>query len=413
MEEIIRFGLMVFLGMTFFADVLLEYLNVKASGQPLPEELNDVYEPEAYDKSQRYLRKTTRLGWLAGSFQFGVLVVFWFSGGFGWLDVWVRSFGWPMVWSGLMYVAALLLGYSTLLLPFSVYQTFVIEAEFGFNKTTPKIFILDLLKGMALSMTLGGFLLAVVLAIFEAVGSLAWFYSWLLVSLFTFVLQYLAPTYLMPLFNTFKPLEDGSLRENLTRLAEQLAFPLDQIFVMDGSKRSNKANAFFTGWGKRKRVVFFDTLLEKHGEEEIMSIFAHEVGHYKRGHVSKNMVISTIHSLFMFWVLSVVLVEPGVYAAFFVEQASVYVGFVLFGLLYAPAEFVLSLMMNALSRRFEFEADAFAVKGTGKKMPMIQALKKLSADNLSNLTPHHAYVWANYSHPPLLERKQAIERVDL
>lgn len=398
------------------ATLLLDYtlnlvsdiLNLNALEKEVPEEFKEVFDEHTYAKSQEYTRVNTKFGILTGTFNLLVLLVFWFAGGFNWLDQIVRSWEYGLIVTGLIYIGILMLFKILLSLPFGIYSTFVIEERFGFNKTTPKTFVLDRIKGIALSIILGAPLLAGIIAFFEYGGPWAWVWAWLAVTVFTLIIQFIAPTWIMPIFNKFEPLEDGELRQAIRDYAAKVHFPLQGVYVMDGSKRSTKSNAFFTGFGKNKRIALFDTLIEKHSREELVAVLAHEIGHYKKKHILKNMTISILQTGIMFALLSVFLQVAGLFEAFYMEQMSVYAGLVFFGLLYAPVEMILSLGMQVLSRKYEFQADAFAAETVEEPEAMVNVLKKLSKDNLSNLTPHPFYVWLNYSHPPVLQRIRAI-----
>jgi len=294
-------------------------------------------------------------------------------------------------------------------LPFSIYHTFVIEEKFGFNKTSVKTFILDMVKGLGLGILLGGPLLAGLLAFFQYSGTYAWLYAWGATTAFTLVVQFIAPTWIMPLFNKFTPLEDGELRQTIMNYAKEVKFSLENLFVMDGSKRSSKSNAFFTGFGKHKRIALFDTLIEKHTVKELLLVLAHEIGHYKKKHIIKSMIISILHMGIMFYLISIFLNHKGLFDAFYMQEMSIYAGLIFFGMLYSPVEMILSVFMQIFSRKNEYEADKFAADTTMDSQSMIDALKKLSADNLSNLTPHPFYVFLNYSHPPVLQRINALK----
>ena len=311
--------------------------------------------------------------------------------------------------TGLLFIVLLMLAKSILSLPFSIYSTFVIEERFGFNKTTPKTFISDLLKGLLLGAVIGLPLLAGILAFFMFTGEWAWLFAWLAVTFFTLVMQYVAPTWIMPLFNTFTPLEDGELRAAIEDYTAKVNFPLQGLFVIDGSKRSSKSNAFFTGFGKNKRVALYDTLIENHTIPELVAVLAHEIGHYKKKHIIKGMLISIVHTGVLFFLLSIFLHSEGLFDAFYMQEMSVYAGLIFFGMLYAPIEMILSIFMQMSSRKHEYEADAYAAETTGNAADMISTLKKLSKDNLSNLTPHPFYVFLNYSHPPVLQRIEALK----
>lgn len=394
----------------YVLNLVADIYNLKALDKELPDEFSDIYDEETYNKSQAYTKERTKFGLFTSTFNLAVLLVFWFSGGFNWLDQLVRSWELGLIWTGLAYIGMLILAKTILSLPFSIYSTFVIEEKYGFNKTTPKTFVLDMVKGLALGILLGGPLLAGVLAFFTFVEQYAWLYAWGAVTVFTLVVQFIAPRWIMPLFNEFKSLEDNDLRDKIREYAHKVDFELEGVYVMDGSKRSSKSNAFFTGFGKNKRIALFDTLIENHTNDELVAVLAHEIGHYKKKHIFKNMMISVVQTGIMFFLLSVFLSSQGLYDAFYMEQASVYAGLIFFGMLYAPVDMIVSMAMQVLSRKYEFEADEFAAK-TYSKEPMISALKKLSKDNLSNLTPHPFYVFLNYSHPPVLQRIKAIRNI--
>jgi len=391
----------------FVLNLVADIYNLQFLDKGLPNEFSDIYDEETYDKSQQYTKVRTKFGFITSIFNLVLLLVFWFAGGFQWLDALVRSWELGVIWTGLVYIGLLLVARQVITLPFSIYSTFVIEERFGFNKTTPKTFVLDLFKGLGLGILLGGPLLAGILAFFTFIDQYAWLYAWGAVTVFTLFIQFVAPTWIMPIFNKFEPLEDGDLRQKIREYADKVNFALEGIYVMDGSKRSSKSNAFFTGFGKNKRIALYDTLIENHSDDELVAVLAHEIGHYKKKHIIKNMAISIAQTGIMFFLLSIFLNSQGLYDAFFMEQMSVYAGLIFFGMLYAPIDMIVSIFMQILSRKYEFEADEFA-STTYKKEPMIKALKKLSKDNLSNLTPHPFYVFLNYSHPPVLKRIKAI-----
>jgi len=396
------------LAVNYVLNLISDLLNLRSLQTSPPEEFKDVFDEEKYRKAQEYTRVRTRFGLLTSTFSIIVLLAFWFAGGFNWVDVFVRDFGYGTIVTGLMFVGILILAQTIISLPFSIYSTFVIEERFGFNKTTPATFITDRLKGLMLTVLLGGPLLAGVIGIFEFFGAIAWLYAWVVVILFTLFVQFIAPTWIMPLFNKFTPLEDGELKQAILDYAEKVSFPLRGIYKIDGSRRSSKSNAFFTGFGRNKRIALFDTLIENHSVPELVAVLAHEVGHYKKKHIPKNMIVSMLHTGVMLFLLSLFIRVPGLHEAFFMENISVYAGLVFFGLLYTPIEMVLSVIMQVVSRKHEFEADRFAADTTGNPESMVSVLKKLSADNLSNLTPHPFHVFLHYSHPPVLQRIRAI-----
>lgn len=405
-------------GMIIFAALLLDsilnlaadLLNLNSMRRELPEEFQGVYDPEAYRKSQEYLRVKTWFGIFTATVGLIALLAFWFSGGFNLIDQRVRSGGLGPIVTGLAYIGILVFLRGLLSLPFQIYDTFVIEERFGFNKMTPATFVADLIKGTVLGLLLGGPLLAGILFFFQFAGEFAWLYAWTAFTLFVFFVQFIAPTWIMPIFNTFTPLGEGELKERILSYARSVDFPVEQIYVIDGSRRSTKANAFFSGFGRHKRIALFDTLIAKQSVPEMVTILAHEIGHYKKKHILLGMALSIAHAGLMFFLLSIFLYRPGLYEAFSMAQPSIYAGLVFFSLLFTPVESILSIFLQALSRRNEYEADRFAAETFGQPEAMIGALKKLAVDHLSNLTPHPLHVILNESHPPILQRIQAIRR---
>ncbi|MFB0556773.1 MAG: M48 family metallopeptidase [Dehalococcoidia bacterium] len=406
---IILFALLI----EYAIGVAANLFNLKSLRSEPPPTLEGVYQPEDYRKSQEYIRTNTRFDFVTSTFSLVVLLSFWFAGGFNYLDqIVVRSWGFVPILNGLFYIGILLIGYSLLTLPFSIYRTFVIEERFGLNRTTPRTFLVDRIKGLGLAALIGAALLSGILALFEYVGYYAWIYCWIAVTVFSLILQYIAPTWIMPLFNKFTPLEPGELKEAILNYAHSVDFPIKNVFVMDGSKRSSKSNAFFTGFGHNKRIALFDTLIKKHTVPELIAVLAHEIGHHKKRHILQGTIINILHLGVLFFVLSIFLGSSGLYDAFYMEQQSIYSGILFFGLLYTPLEMVLSVIMHVLSRKNEYEADRFAAETIQHPQHLIEALKKLYAGNLSNLVPHPFYVFLNYSHPPLLQRIRAILRYE-
>lgn len=389
-----------------------DYLNLRALQEELPEAFRAIYDPERYRQSQAYLRAKTHFGWVMALFNLAVLLIFWFGKGFAFLSDGSRAFGRGPIVTGFIFIGALLIFKAAMELPFGAYATFGIEQRFGFNRTRWSTFAMDKLKGLVLSVLLGGPLLAAVLAIFNYAGAHAWWISWVVATLFILAVQYIAPAWIMPLFNRFEKLGDGELKSAILNYARSIGFALQNIFVMDGSKRSSKANAFFTGFGRHKRIVLFDTLIAAHTVAELLAILAHEMGHYQKKHVWKMMAVSMAQMGLMFGALSFFISYPGLFEAFFVDEPSVHAGIVFFGLLYAPLDAFIGIFPQILSRGHEVEADRFAVVTTGNGEAFIEALKKLSVNNLSNLQPHPFYVFLYYSHPPVLTRIEAIHRIE-
>jgi len=392
----------------FILNLLADGLNLKNLRTELPKDFENIYDAERYRQSQQYLRIHTRFGWFVSGFNLVVLLVFWFAQGFALLDAWVRAFELGPIYSGLIYIGILLLFKGLLSLPFSIYSTFVIEARFGFNKTTPTTYVLDLLKGLLLAVVLGTPLLAAILAFFEYAGPHAWWYCWIGVTLYMLMVQFVAPAWIMPLFNKFTPLEEGELKSAILAYARGIEFPLENVYQMDGSRRSTKSNAFFTGFGRHKRIVLFDTLIKQHTIKELVAILAHEMGHYKKKHIRQSLVLGILQTGLMLFLLAQFITYQGLFDAFYMPQQSVYAGMLFFAMLYAPIDFFSGILMQLRSRRNETTADQFAAETTRDPESMINALKKLSIHNLSNLTPHPFYVFLNYSHPPVLQRIQTL-----
>jgi STE24 endopeptidase len=387
---------------------LADYLNLKMLRYELPDTFRGWYDADPYRKSQEYLRVNTRFGWAASAFNTLVFLIFWFGKGFPLLDQWMRSWNHGPVMTGLMYIGSLVLFKALLSLPFNMYSTFGIEERFGFNKTTWPTFVMDGIKALILAILLGTPLLTGVLAFFEYAGANAWWYCWIVVTLFMLLVQFVVPTWILPLFNKFNPIEEGELKDAIISYARSINFSIENIFVMDGSRRSEKSNAFFTGFGRHKRIVLFDTLIAQHTVSELVAILAHEMGHYKKRHILKTMIIGIVQTGIMLFLLSLFISYQGLFDAFCMDQKSVYAGLIFFGLLYSPLEFFMGVFMHMYSRKNEYEADQFAVETTKDPGSLSDALKKLAVHNLSNLIPHPLYVFLNYSHPPVLERLKAI-----
>jgi STE24 endopeptidase len=402
--------ILVTIAIDFILNAWADYLNLKTLRPDVPEAFKGVYEPDQYRKSQQYLRVNTRFGWITGSLNVVLLLVFWFVKGFPLLDQWVRSWNLSPILSGLIFIGILGLVKAIVSLPFSIYGTFVIEERFGFNKTTWSTFVLDIFKGLLLAILLGTPLLAGVLAFFEYAGSFAWLYCWIAVTVYMLAVQFIAPTWIMPLFNKFSPLEDGDLKSAILSYAKSIKFPVQNVFVMDGSRRSSKSNAFFTGFGKNKRIALFDTLIKQHTSEELLAVLAHEMGHYKKKHILLSMILGILQTGLMLYLLSLFISYQGLFDAFYMNNMSVYAGLIFFAMLYSPLDFFMGMIMQMVSRKNETAADRFAAETTGDPRSMVDALKKLSAHNLTNLTPHPFYVFLNFSHPPVLQRINDLTR---
>jgi len=384
--------------------LVIETLNNKNLKTELPEEFAGIYDTDHYARSQLYTRDHSRMVLIQGGAIILLTVPFILLGGFNFLDLWLRTWNLNELFTGLAYI--LILAWITALvdLPFKIYHTFVLEEKYGFNKTTVKTFILDIVKGMILMLVIGSPLLIAILWFFGTAGAMAPLYIWIVMVLFQIFMTFISPIIVMPLFNKFKPLPEGDLRTAIENYTLSQDFKIKGIFTMDGSKRSARANAFFTGFGKSKRIVLFDTLIEKHSIDELVSVLAHEVGHYKERHIPKTMAVSFLENGLMLLVLSLFLKNHLLFDAFQMENLSVYASLIFFGFLYSPISLLLSLFGHKMSRSHEWEADHYVLKSSGLKEAFISALKKLSVHNLANLTPHPLKVIFQYSHPPVLER---------
>ncbi len=405
--------IVIFMLVSFFIDSIADYLNIKNMSEVLPEEFKGYYDEEKYRKSQNYLKDKTVFGFINSAFILVAQLIFIIAGGFNLVDNFARSFGYGEVVSGVIFITVLIVIFNVIKIPFSAYNIFVIEEKYGFNRMTVKTFISDLIKNNILLLVIGLPIFAVIVWFFMFYGQESWLYAAISVILFELLIMFVAPVLIMPLFNKYVPVEDGDLKTELENYAKRENFKMKGLFKMDGSKRSTKTNAFFTGFGRFRRIVLFDTLIAKHTVSELVSVLAHEMGHYKKGHIKKFMIMSFVNTFIMFFILSFFIANPDLFEAFSVENISVYASFVFFGFLYTPISMFLSVIQNIMSRKYEYEADRYAVETYKKPEAMIEALKKLSVDNLSNLTPHKFKVFTEYSHPPVLERIKAIKSIKI
>lgn len=398
------YTVLLIITVSYLLELTVSLLNIGALDSTLPEEFATTCNDQEYKKSQEYTRATTYFSLVENSCSTLLTILFILVGGFNYVDIWARGFGFCEIATGLFFIGGL--GFLTFIvhLPLSIYSTFVLEERFGFNRTSVKTFILDILKGGLLAIILGAPLFALILWFFMSSGAYGWLYCWIGLVLFSIVLQFLAPVLIMPLFNKFTPLESGPLQDKILDYTKKEHFKLKGIFTMDGSKRSTKLNAFFTGFGKFKKIVFYDTLLEKLDESEIVAVLAHEMGHYKLKHIIKMLVASMVQTGIMFYLLSIFLSNSELSNAFRMPQPTVYSSLVFFGFLYSPINLLVSTLFNFFSRKNEFAADRYAAQSIGTSQFLISSLKKLSQLNLSNLTPHPAMVFFHYSHPPVLRR---------
>jgi STE24 endopeptidase len=393
----------------FIIDKVLDALNAKHYDDAIPDELSDVYDEAEYKKSQAYKKTNYKFGIFSSAFSIILTLGFLLLDGFEYVDNIARNYTENPILIALFFFGIIMLGSDIISTPFSIYKTFVIEEQFGFNKTTAKIFIIDKVKGLLMMAILGGGILALIIWFYQQTQEQFWLYAWGIITVFTIFMNLFYARLIVPLFNKQTPLEDGTLREKISEYAQSVGFSLKNIFVIDGSKRSTKANAYFSGFGSEKRITLYDTLVNDLEEEEIVAVLAHEVGHYKRNHIIFNLISSIVLTGIMLFVLSVFISNPLLSNALGVEIPSFHVGLIAFGMLYSPISELIGLAMNYISRQFEYQADNYA-KTTYKAEPLITSLKKLSKNSLSNLTPHPSYVWMHYSHPTLLERVRNLKK---
>ena len=401
--QLVFYIIIAFILISFAVDQFLDWLNAKHFDDPIPQELSDVYDEESYRKSQDYKKANARFSTWTSSFMLVVTLGFFFADGFGFVDRIARSISENEIVVGLLFFGIIMIGSDILTTPFSYYKTFVIEERFGFNKSTPALFFMDKLKGLLMTVVIGGGLLALVIWFYQISGDLFWLYAWILFAVFAIVTNMFYARLIVPLFNKQTPLGEGELRNKIESYAISVGFKLNNIFVIDGSKRSTKANAYFSGFGSEKRITLYDTLINDLEEEEIVAVLAHEVGHYRKNHILINLATSLLLTGFTLWLLGVFVSEPVFSLGIGVETPSFHAGLIAFGILYAPISGVTGFLMSVLSRKFEYQADDFA-KFTYAAQPLITSLKKLSRNSLSNLTPHPLYVKLHYSHPTLLQR---------
>jgi STE24 endopeptidase len=392
----------------YLLDSAAKFLNLRNLSVALPPEFGDVYDEFRYRRSQDYTRTQTWFEILVSSLSLALLLTFWFLGGFEALDRWVRSFQLGPIVSGLIYLAVLGIAHEVLSLPLDVYRTFVIEQKYGFNRTKVRTFVVDRLRDWTIASCLAIALVGMILALFQWMGLGAWMVAWAFTALAAILLQYLAPRLILPLYFKFTPVPSGELRDRITDFCERQRFPLQDLLVIDGSRRSAKANAFFTGFGTNKKIALYDTLINNHSVSELIAVLAHEIGHFKKSHIIKHFLFGLFSLLIFFFAASLCVSRPELFATFGVEKPSYYVGLALFLILVRPLAILLGIVGNFWSRQHEYEADRFAAESLGDPSPLVAALKKLSKDNLSNLTPHPLLVGLHFSHPPVLKRIHAL-----
>lgn len=393
----------------FVIDKLIDHLNAQHFDDPIPEELNDVYDKEEYKKSQSYKKENYRFSMVSSSFSMLVTLAFFLLEGFAWVDQIARNYGNNDIFVALIFFGIIVIGSSIINTPFSYYHTFVIEEKYGFNKSSKKLFLIDKIKGWLLSAIIGGGVLAMILWFYEQTGSSFWIYTWIFIGVFTIFMTMFYSSLIVPLFNKQTPIEEGELKQAIYAFSKKAGFTLKNIYVIDGSKRSTKANAYFSGFGAKKRIVLYDTLIDDLDTEEVVAVLAHEIGHYKKKHVMINMILSLLITGLMLFIFSLFINNAVLSQALSVEIPSFHIGLITFGILYSPISELTGILMNYLSRKFEYQADDYA-KINYNGDALLSSLKKLSRNNLSNLTPHKANVFLHYSHPTLLQRVRNLKK---
>ena len=404
-SQYVFFIIIAILVLNFMVDKYLDYLNSKHFDDEIPKVLNDVYDDKEYYKSQDYKKENFKFSMIISFFSFVLTIAFFFFEGFFFVDQFARSYSDNPIIIALIFFGVIMIGSNLLTSPLSYYKTFVIEEKYGFNKSTKTLFFMDKLKGWFLMIILGGGILALIVWFYQQTGKNFWIYTWVFISVFSVFMTMFYSTLIVPLFNKQTPLQEGELKTQLEKFAQKVGFKLDKIFVIDGSKRSTKANAYFTGFGKKKRIVLYDTLINDLETDEIVAVLAHEVGHYKKNHVIFNMILSLLLTGLTLYIFSFFIDSTLLSNALSVTKPSFHIGLIAFGVLYTPISELTGLIMNYISRKFEYQADNYAKINFGETA-LIKSLKKLSKNSLSNLTPHKSYVFMHYSHPTLLQRVQ-------
>ena len=409
MEQTYYFIIIGALIVEYLLSTISSVLNMNSITSTIPDGFQEFYDDKKYSKSQEYLKDKTKLGLYSSTFSLILTLIVIHFGLFGFLDEFVRSNSTHYIISGLLFFGILFLINDILNIPFSLYSTFVVEEKYGFNKTSIHTFIADKCKGYGLTIVFGSAIMVPVFYFFNTFQDNGWWIAWALITAFMIAVQPLFVHVIAPMFNKFTPLEEGNLKTAIEEFANKVGFPIGRIDVMDGSKRSAHSNAYFSGFGKSRRIALFDTLLDKHSTEEIVSVVAHEIGHYKKKHIITGTVLGVIETGIMLFIFNLFMNDSDLFAVFSVDTVSIYCGLVFFSMLYSPISMVTSIFTTAMSRKNEFEADAYALETTQKPEPLISMLKGLSASNLSHLTPHPLMVFLSYSHPPVVDRIAAVQ----
>ena len=397
-----------FVVLEFIFGKVLDFLNSKSWSNPLPQLVENLYDKEKYNQAKTYAKDNGDIALLSSVISLATILAILIFKGFGSLDSWINGLTANNILQSLLFFGMLSLGSFILNLPFSLYKTFVIEEKYGFNQTTLKTYILDFFKSLVLGILIGGAILSALTWVYYQLPDSFWWIAWIIMTIVSLFFATFYTTLILPLFNKLEPLENGSLRTSIESYASKVNFPLTNIFVIDGSKRSSKANAFFSGLGKKKAIVLYDTLMKDNTEEELTAILAHEVGHYKKNHIKQGMILGVIQTGILFFLFGLLSGSSLLVEALGARSNSFHIALIGFSMLYSPISLITGIGMNIISRKNEFEADSFA-KETYNGEPLQTALKNLSVNHLSNLTPHPSYVFVHYSHPPLIARLEALQ----
>ena len=404
---IIIIGIIIF---EYVLSFIIRTLNIRSLDPNLPQEFSDTFDEDKYKKSQLYAKANSSFDGITSTYSLFLGLIFIFSGFYNTIDIYARSFEFNNILTGLSFFLILTLISDLLSIPFSLYRTFVIEEKFGFNKTTISTYFSDKAKQYLLMIIIGGPVLGAILYFFENTGELGWLYVWLFITFFSIIMQPIFNNFIAPMFNKFTPLEDGPLKEKITEYLNKVNFPVKKLEVVDGSKRSAHSNAYFSGFGKSKRIALFDTLVDQLDDNEILAVIAHEVGHYKLKHIHSGIILSSIQTGIMFFILSFFIMNESLFSVFYMDNLSIYASLLFFSMLYSPISMITGIVFMIISRKNEFSADAYSSKTANLPESLISGLKKMSKENLSNLTPHWLNVFLNYSHPPVIDRINALRK---
>ena len=410
MENLYYYIIILAIIIEYLLTSISSILDIKNITPTIPSDFKKAYDQEKYILSQDYLKARTRFGLFSSTFSLILIMIVIHSDIFGLLDQFVRGQSDSYILQGLLFIGIIYFFQDIVSLPFSIYHTFVIEERFGFNKTTLNLFIIDKIKGYAIFIVLGSIVITPILYFFHVYGDTGWLIAWSILTAFMIAVQPLFVHVIAPMFNKFTPLEEGELRSAIEKYTAKVNFPLARIDIMDGSKRSAHSNAYFTGFGKSRRIAIFDTLVEKHSTNEIVSVVAHEVGHYKLKHVLQGTILGIIETGIMLFAFNLIMNDISLFQVFGVSQLSVHAGIVFFSMLYAPVSMFTSIVTTAISRKNEYEADKYSYDTTNNREALVSMLIGLSANNLSHLTPHPLKVFLSYSHPPVVDRIKAVNQ---